>query len=100
MEEIEREHIMEVQSESPTLQDAAESIGSQHHYPVAERGALQIRHICMSDAGSPRPMSAPKGSKALLQFEMFGLGSARSGSAIWWTFRVSPVWHGTCLYLH
>jgi hypothetical protein len=33
VEEIEREHIMQVQAESPTLQDAAESLRYQRHYP-------------------------------------------------------------------
>ena len=37
MEEIERAHIMQVQAESPTLQDAADSLRYRRHYPVAER---------------------------------------------------------------
>lgn len=37
MGEIEGEHLMEVQSESPTLQDAAESLRYQRHFPVVER---------------------------------------------------------------
>jgi hypothetical protein len=76
MEEIEREHIMQVQAESPTLQDAAESLRYQRHYPGGTR-ALQIRHVCTSDAGSPTPMSVPKSSKALLQFEIFKPGVAK-----------------------
>ena len=73
MEEIEREHIMQVQAESPTLQDAVEGLRYQRHYAVAER-ERQIRHVGTSDARSPRPMSVPKSSKALLQFEIFKPG--------------------------
>jgi hypothetical protein len=71
MEEIEREPIMQVQAESPTFQDAAEIFGIIATI-LRRNESITIRHVYISDADSPRPMSVPKGSKALLRFEMFG----------------------------
>jgi hypothetical protein len=70
MEEIEREPIVQVQAESPTFQGALRK--SSVSTPLSCDGTRALQFDRFSDADSPRSMSVPKGSKALLRFEMFG----------------------------